>query len=158
LSSKKAVASTNSQLLQRILGVLEEEHSLVAEVVDHELTAQEVLGLLADLGRCQADVRELFASLAANLGLPSNGKERILRYLRSRVGQVVDKEALSGVSGIYEWARRVRELRDEEGWPISSNENRPELKPGQYVLEEDRRRPRAQRSKARQPSSFGVGF
>jgi hypothetical protein len=141
LSAKKA-ASTNAQLLQRILGVLEEEHSLVAEVVDHDLTSEEVLGLLAELGRCQADVRELFAALAANLGLPSNGRDRILRFLQLRVGRVVDKEALSGVSGIYEWARRVRELRDEEGWPISSNENRPDLKPGQYVLEEDRpRRP-----------------
>jgi len=131
-------ASNNAQLLQKILGVLEVEHSLVAEVVDHELTADEVLALLAELGRCQSDVRDLFASLAANLGLPSSGRDRILRYLRLNVGQVVDKESLSGVSGIFEWARRLRELRDEEGWPISSNENRRDLKPGQYVLEEDR--------------------
>jgi hypothetical protein len=143
---KKASTSNNAQLLQKILGVLEEEHSLVAEVVDHDLNADEVLGLLAELGRCQADVRDLFAVLAANLGLPTSGRERILRYLRLNVGQVVAKEALSGVSGIYEWARRLRELRDEEGWQISSNENRHDLKPGQYVLEEDHPRVPRRRS------------
>src|SRR5205807_1816981 len=56
-------------------------------------------------------------------------------YLQLTLGKIVDKEELSGVSGIYEWARRVRELRVEEGWPISSNENRSDLRPGQYLLE-----------------------
>ena len=58
-----------------------------------------------------------------------------MRYLLVTRGKIVDKEELSGVSGIYEWARRIRELRMEEGWPISSSENRSDLKPGQYVLE-----------------------
>jgi hypothetical protein len=124
-----------AKALQTVLRALEEEHSLVAEVADHNLTADEVLMLLAELGRCQAEVRESFALLASNLGLPDNARDRIRRYLLLRVGQVVDKEELSGVSGIYEWARRLRELRDEEGWLISSNEDRPDLKPGQYVLE-----------------------
>jgi hypothetical protein len=48
---------------------------------------------------------------------------------------IVDKDDLSGVSGIYEWARRIRELRVEEGWRISSSQTRDDLKPGQYVLE-----------------------
>jgi hypothetical protein len=125
----------NANVLQTVLRALEEEHSLVAEVADHDLTADEVLMLLAELGKCQAEVRESFATLAGNLGLPSNARDRVRRYLQLRVGQVVDKEELSGVSGIYEWARRLRELRDEEGWLISSNEDRPDLKPGQYVLE-----------------------
>jgi hypothetical protein len=133
----------NAKVLQKVLSALEVEHSLVAEVADRDLTADEVLMLLADLGRCQADVRESFATLASNLGLPTNARDRLLRYLLLRVGQIVDKEELSGVSGIYEWARRVRELRDEEGWQISSNENRPDLKPGQYVLEDSTPQPRA---------------
>jgi hypothetical protein len=125
----------NASVLQTVLRALEEEHSLVAEVSDHDLTADEILMLLAELGKCQAEVRESFATLASSLGLPSNARDRIRRYLQLRIGQVVDKEELSGVSGIYEWARRLRELRDEEGWQISSNEDRPDLKPGQYVLE-----------------------
>jgi hypothetical protein len=34
-----------------------------------------------------------------------------------------------------EWARRVRELRDEEGWPISTNNDDIRLKPGEYRLD-----------------------
>jgi hypothetical protein len=123
--------------LQKILSVLEQEHSLVAEVADRDMSADEVLLLLADLGRYHADTRELFSALASQLGLPTSARERILRYLLLRVGQVVDKDEIAGVAGISEWARRLRELRDEDGWPISSNDNRPDLKPGEYVLESE---------------------
>jgi hypothetical protein len=35
---------------------------------------------------------------------------------------------------VSEWARRVRELRDEEGWPITTHNDSAALKPGQYIL------------------------
>jgi len=41
------------------------------------------------------------------------------------------------VSGIHEWARRIRELRVEQGWPIHSHKNDESLKPGQYILTDD---------------------
>ena len=31
-----------------------------------------------------------------------------------------------------EWARRVRELRRDEGWPIETNNDSADLRPGQY--------------------------
>lgn len=62
-------------------------------------------------------------------------RDRILEYLKSRVGRKVNGELLDYVSGIHEWARRLRELRDEYGWPISSFHDRPELRPDEYVLE-----------------------
>ena len=38
-----------------------------------------------------------------------------------------------------EWARRVRQLRTEQGWPIvTKNSGRDDLAVGVYVLEEDR--------------------
>ena len=47
-----------------------------------------------------------------------------------------------GLGELYrekEWARRVRELRTEEGWPIvTRNSGRDDLAIGVYVLEEDR--------------------
>ena len=49
----------------------------------------------------------------------AGGKARILSYLLARVGQEVAGEELAEVSGIQEWARRVRELRVEEGYEIS---------------------------------------
>lgn len=64
-----------------------------------------------------------------------NARERILEYLQARVGRIVSGEVLRYVSDINEWARRLRELRDEQGWPISSFHDRPELRPDEYVLE-----------------------
>lgn len=36
--------------------------------------------------------------------------------------------------GITEWARRIRELRSEEGYQILTHNDRSDLKPGQYLL------------------------
>ena len=49
-------------------------------------------------------------------------------------------EELSFLAGdTKEWARRVRELRTEDGWPIATkNTGRNDLPVGVYVLEEDR--------------------
>lgn len=47
--------------------------------------------------------------------------------------------------GITEWARRVRELRNEEGFQILTHNDRSELKPGQYILMESKLKPAFQR-------------
>lgn len=66
----------------------------------------------------------------------------ILDFLLANVGLVVTSRQLQKVSGWRaEWARRVRELRDEEGWPILSHKDRGDLKPGQYMLESAKRKP-----------------
>ena len=51
------------------------------------------------------------------------------------MNQVVNSRELAEVAApSSEWARRVRELRDEEGWPILTNNDRSDLKPGEYLL------------------------
>lgn len=67
-------------------------------------------------------------------------KEKIIEYLRKNVGKQVTGEELSYLAGSSkEWARRVRELRTEDGWPIvTRNTGRNNLPVGVYVLEEDR--------------------
>jgi len=67
-------------------------------------------------------------------------KEKIIEYLRKNVGTPVTGEELSYLAGdTKEWARRVRELRTEDGWPIATkNTGRNDLPVGAYVLEEDR--------------------
>lgn len=67
-------------------------------------------------------------------------KDKIIKYLRTVVGQPVTGEELSYLAnGAKEWARRVRELRTEEGWPIvTKNTGREDLPVGVYVLEKDR--------------------
>jgi hypothetical protein len=43
--------------------------------------------------------------------------------------------------GVSEWARRVRELRVEDGYQILTHNDRTTLKPGQYLLETVKRLP-----------------
>lgn len=66
-------------------------------------------------------------------------KEKILRFMRENVGKEVSGEELRYLAGDNsEWARRVRELRTEEGWPIVTKANgNPALPVGVYVLEKD---------------------
>ncbi|WP_417316209.1 HNH endonuclease [Cycloclasticus pugetii] len=67
-------------------------------------------------------------------------KDKIIEYLRANVGNMVSGEELQYLTPTAtEWARRVRELRTEEGWPIATrNSGNPNLPVGFYVLEEDR--------------------
>lgn len=80
--------------------------------------------------------------------LPTNAgtgsKERIRQFLLANIGTVVTSHQLRDAAGtgVSEWARRVRELREDEGWPILTNNDSASLKPGQYLLrEEPPRRP-----------------
>ncbi|WP_207856941.1 HNH endonuclease [Lucifera butyrica] len=105
-------------------------------------------------------LRDLGSSLIPESEAPS-ARDRIIAYLRQYPQKVIDGDELMVVSGIGEWARRVRELRVQFGWWIYSGvtfkdmaEDQEEvdslkaigidpskIKPDQYVLmriEEDR--------------------
>ena len=70
---------------------------------------------------------------------------RIEAFFTANVGQLVTRDQLDYVAKIKEGSRRVRELRDEAGWPINSHIDEPGLNPGEYRLVstamEDRRDP-----------------
>lgn len=62
-------------------------------------------------------------------------KEKLRQFFRNNVGRVIEKDELRAAAGnATEWARRVREIRNDEGWDIQSNNDSDELKPGQYRL------------------------
>ena len=64
------------------------------------------------------------------------GAKALLRefFLRN-VGQVVTAKQLREAAGdVTEWARRVRELRTDEGFEIHTHNDRSDLKPGEYML------------------------
>ncbi len=66
----------------------------------------------------------------------------ILDFFLSNLGNVVESREIQLASGCaVEWARRVRELRNEEGYQILSHKDRADLKPNQYLLETDKRLP-----------------
>lgn len=64
-----------------------------------------------------------------------SARDLLREYFLKNVGKILEGDKLRKVSGdISEWARRVRELRDEEGYKILSHNDRSDLKSGQYVL------------------------
>ena len=65
-------------------------------------------------------------------------KQRIRHFFLQNIGRVVSSlEVRDAVGrGVSEWARRVRELREDEKWPILTHHDRADLKPGQYLLAE----------------------
>jgi 5-methylcytosine-specific restriction endonuclease McrA len=65
-----------------------------------------------------------------------SAKELIRRFFLAHIGEVVTKDQLREAAGdITEWARRVRELREDEGWKILTNNDSTDLKPGEYLLQ-----------------------
>jgi len=77
-----------------------------------------------------------------NNGGESRGRAGVLAYLLANLGKVIPGRELQKASGGQsEWARRVRELRNEFGYQILSHKDRDNLKPGQYLMETDKRRP-----------------
>lgn len=74
-------------------------------------------------------------------------RSKLRAYFLSHIGVVLDSGTLRDVAGgISEWARRVRELRDEEGFDIQTHNDQSDLKPGQYVLVSSKPKPAFERN------------
>ncbi len=123
------------KLIRNAAAATDDQTNDLLEFSDGPLARQDWLKLLARSGTAEARMHRAFDKVSIRLGLPKGAKPRMLEYLKSVQGHVVDKDELAGVAGISEWARRLRELRVEDGWPISSATSRDDLKPGEYRLE-----------------------
>jgi len=73
-------------------------------------------------------------------------RDKIRKFFIEHVGKIVTTKQIRKVAGISEYARRIRELRDEDGYQILSHNDRAGLKPGQYILETTERRPMISRN------------
>lgn len=63
------------------------------------------------------------------------GKKGIRAFLLENLGKIVTTEQIRAASGGQgQYGRRLRELRDEEGWDIQSHHDTKDLKPGEYRL------------------------
>ncbi|HEY1387852.1 MAG TPA: HNH endonuclease signature motif containing protein [Ktedonobacterales bacterium] len=91
----------------------------------------------------------------ANQRESHGSKQRILDFLLANIGQVVSGDEIRAASGnVSEWARRLRELRNEDGYQILSHRDRSDLKPGQYLLETDKRLPAFARDISKETRAF----
>ncbi|WP_462264574.1 HNH endonuclease [Mucilaginibacter sp.] len=61
-------------------------------------------------------------------------RSKLRDYFKVNVGKVLDSNILREVAGTSEWARRVRELRNQEGMNIVTHNDMSNLKPGEYLL------------------------
>ncbi len=85
----------------------------------------------------------------------SGSRARILDFFLAHVGEIVNSKQIRDASGgASEWARRLRELRDEYGYQILSHKDRGELAPGQYLLETDLRLPLIPRLISKETRAF----
>jgi hypothetical protein len=76
-----------------------------------------------------------------------SSKQLILDFFLADVGKVLEsRDIQAACGGAVEWIRRVRELRNEEGYQILSHKDRADLKPNQYLLETTKRQPAFKRS------------
>lgn len=77
----------------------------------------------------------------------TGARAKLRAYILDHIGKILTSDELREASGgISEWARRVRELRDEEGFDIQTHNDRSDLKPGQYVLVSAKPKPAFERS------------
>lgn len=87
---------------------------------------------------------------------PKGGAKAQLRsHFLANIGRVMDSNELRDVAGgISEWARRVRELRTEEGYLILTHNDRSDLKPGQYLLETPKPQPAFERAISKETRAY----
>jgi hypothetical protein len=85
----------------------------------------------------------------------SGARAKLRAHFLGNVGRVMASEELREVAGgISEWARRVRELRTEEGYQILTHNDRSELKPGEYLLETSKPVPAFERGISKETRAF----
>ena len=61
-------------------------------------------------------------------------KDKLRAYLEANVGKVLKTATLRKVAGVSEYARRLRELRDQEGMQIRTHIDRHDLNPANTCL------------------------
>ena len=82
-------------------------------------------------------------------------RAKLRAHFLANLGRVIEADELRLVAGnINEWARRIRELRTEEGYLILTNHDRADLKPGEYVLETAKPQPAFARGISKETRAF----
>ncbi|MDR3367617.1 HNH endonuclease [Rhodoferax sp.] len=86
---------------------------------------------------------------------PKGARAKLRAHFLANLGRVIEADELRLVAGnISEWARRIRELRTEEGYLVLTNNDRADLKPGQYLLETAKPQPAFARGISKETRAF----
>lgn len=93
--------------------------------------------------------------MASRSGTQGGARAKLRAHFLANLNRVMESTELREVaSGISEWARRIRELRTEEGFLILTHNDRADLKPGQYLLETAKPQPAFARDISKETRAF----
>lgn len=93
--------------------------------------------------------------MASRSGTQGGARAKLRAHFLANLNRVMESTELRQVaSGISEWARRIRELRTEEGFLILTHNDRADLKPGQYLLETAKPQPAFARDISKETRAF----
>lgn len=81
-------------------------------------------------------------------------KAKLREHFLANIGRVMDADELRGIAGANEYGRRIRELRNEEGFLILTHNDRSDLKPGEYVLSSPKPQPAFARDVSKELRAF----
>ncbi|MFZ3110292.1 MAG: HNH endonuclease [Rectinemataceae bacterium] len=82
-------------------------------------------------------------------------RAKLRSHFLENLNRIMDSNELRKVAGgISEWARRVRELRTEEGFQILTHNDRSDLKPGEYLLENPKPQPAFERAISKETRAY----
>jgi hypothetical protein len=84
----------------------------------------------------------------------TGARAKLRKHFLNHIGKVMTSDELREIAGKSEWARRIRELRNEEGYQILTHNDRNELKPGEYLLENPKPQPAFERSISKELRAF----
>lgn len=119
-----------------LLANINEQLSKYEEAKDIS-SLREVTLMIVDI---EQTVRQLGRSVGVAAGLsPTSARNRIRGYLEAFPNQVIEGNELAAISGIAQYARRIRELRDEgfviRTGPDSTNPmTGQKIRPDQYLF------------------------
>jgi HNH endonuclease len=89
------------------------------------------------------------------MSVKKGARSKLREHFLNNIGKIMDSDELREIAGgITEWARRVRELRSEEGYQIQTHNDRSDLKPGQYLLEDPKPIPAFERAISKETRAF----
>jgi len=81
-------------------------------------------------------------------------RAKLRDFFLENVGNILNSDTLRDVAGTSEWGRRVRELRNEEGMNIVTHNDRSDLKPGEYLLLDNKILPSFERGISKETRAF----
>jgi hypothetical protein len=132
MSPKKTKLTASTKVLvERLLSQL--------LIYQQDLENLDLRGRVLKLLEVHEGINKLGIALAVETGLSSSSaRKRIKGYLLRYKDEIIEADELSVISGILEYGRRVRELRNEginilTGPAKNPSTGRP-LRPNQYLL------------------------